>query len=302
MLTTCPECRTTFRIRQAQLDCRRGLVRCGRCGAVFNAYDTLLPELQTPAETEARATAGSGGGVSATLAPEKVEASALAPPQPHAAPLAAGETNPAAVQPAQPAAGEPLATRHKAADSVAVSAPKQETPDAILLSELPVKRPSGELTNVLWGLASTALILTFGLQLLYFLRAELVHAWPQSRPLFAQACARLGCDLPLPQDTAAVRIDASSLETDPEDSAKAVLSLTRSNRSSHTVAWPHLLLTLTDQRDAPVAQRPFAPTEYLVGKVDVARGMPPGLEYEVRLDLELDGLLAYGYKLEMRYP
>jgi len=48
MLTTCPECRTTFRVSQPQLEARRGLVRCGSCRAVFNAYDTLLPEFQAP--------------------------------------------------------------------------------------------------------------------------------------------------------------------------------------------------------------------------------------------------------------
>jgi predicted Zn finger-like uncharacterized protein len=53
MQTTCPECRTTYRIAQAQLSLRRGLVRCGHCNAVFNAYDSLLPDLG--AETDAPA-------------------------------------------------------------------------------------------------------------------------------------------------------------------------------------------------------------------------------------------------------
>ncbi len=48
MLTTCPECRTTFRVTQDHLGLRRGLVRCGHCGVVFNAYDSLLAELVAP--------------------------------------------------------------------------------------------------------------------------------------------------------------------------------------------------------------------------------------------------------------
>lgn len=40
--TTCPACGTIFRVTQAQLDLRQGLVRCGQCRFVFNAIDSLL--------------------------------------------------------------------------------------------------------------------------------------------------------------------------------------------------------------------------------------------------------------------
>ncbi len=302
MLTTCPECHTTFRISQAQLDCRRGLVRCGRCSAVFNAYDTLLPELQTPAQADAAAGSPteSGFGPGAPLPADRTETAAPELPAPPDAPSVDSTEDQAEVDPAQPQAGEPAPPQPDAG----VTAPPQgqETPESILLAELPVQRPTRWVPTVLWGFASAVLAVAFGLQLMYYLRAEIVQAWPQSRPLLIQACARLGCDLPLPQDTAAVHIDASALETDPEDGARAVLSLTLSNRGTQTVAWPHLVLTLTDSRDAPIAQRPFTPAEYLAGKVEVARGMPPGLEHEVHLELELDGLPAYGYKLDKRYP
>lgn len=302
MLTTCPECHTTFRISQAQLDCRRGLVRCGRCSAVFNAYDTLLPELQTPAQadTAAGSPTESGSGSGAPLPAETTETAAPEPSAPPDAPSVVSTEDHAAVQPAEPQAGESAPTQPEAGETAPPQG--QETPESILLAELPAQRPPGRVSPLLWGFASAVLAVAFGLQLVYFLRAEIVHAWPQSRPLLTQACAHLGCDLPLPQDATAVRIDASSLETDPEDSARAVLNLTLSNRSAQTVAWPHLVLTLTDTRDAPIAQRPFSPAEYLAGEASVLRGMPPGLEREIRLELELDGLPAYGYKLDKRYP
>lgn len=37
MFTRCPECHTAFRVTVAQLKARDGLVRCGRCNAVFRA-------------------------------------------------------------------------------------------------------------------------------------------------------------------------------------------------------------------------------------------------------------------------
>jgi predicted Zn finger-like uncharacterized protein len=42
MYTRCPECQSTFRITPAQIKAREGLVRCGRCRAVFQAGEHLV--------------------------------------------------------------------------------------------------------------------------------------------------------------------------------------------------------------------------------------------------------------------
>lgn len=49
-VTQCPECRTRFKVSQAQLDMHQGMVRCGRCQAIFNAtkqlhHNELSPQL-----------------------------------------------------------------------------------------------------------------------------------------------------------------------------------------------------------------------------------------------------------------
>ena len=51
MVTTCPECRTTFRIRHEELQASRGRVRCGQCSAIFNPFDTLATLDEPAAET-----------------------------------------------------------------------------------------------------------------------------------------------------------------------------------------------------------------------------------------------------------
>ncbi len=45
MYTRCPECQSTFRITPAQIKAREGLVRCGRCRAVFQAEQHLVRRL-----------------------------------------------------------------------------------------------------------------------------------------------------------------------------------------------------------------------------------------------------------------
>lgn len=49
-VTQCPECGTRFKVSQAQLDMHQGMVRCGRCQAIFNAtkqlhHNELSPQL-----------------------------------------------------------------------------------------------------------------------------------------------------------------------------------------------------------------------------------------------------------------
>ena len=47
-ITQCPACNTRFRVSQAQLDARQGLVRCGECQAVFDATQFLHDDEPSP--------------------------------------------------------------------------------------------------------------------------------------------------------------------------------------------------------------------------------------------------------------
>lgn len=48
MRTRCQHCATVFRISAEQLRARNGMVRCGQCQAVFNAFDGLIDEAPPP--------------------------------------------------------------------------------------------------------------------------------------------------------------------------------------------------------------------------------------------------------------
>jgi len=47
-ITRCPACATAFRVSESQLLARAGQVRCGRCGAQFDALASLTPGLAGP--------------------------------------------------------------------------------------------------------------------------------------------------------------------------------------------------------------------------------------------------------------
>jgi predicted Zn finger-like uncharacterized protein len=299
MRTTCPECRTTFRVTQAQLGARRGLVRCGQCRAVFNAYDTLLPELEEPSRVAESAPAaveetrpGSAGPATAAL-PDPGAAAAV-PTRPFAHDDAAEDA-------ATTAAAVPPVSADAAADA---DSPPEDSPDAILLSELPHRRPAPARpwrAGAQW-LAVVMLTSALLLQGVLYLRAPLVDAYPDARPWLQALCQPLRCQVPLPRQLDKRALVASSLEHDPERKSRVRLTFLLANPTARTQTWPHVSLTLTDVRETPVARKLFPPEVYLPAEVDRAAGMPAQAEREVRIDLDIGNLAASGYTLDVLYP
>lgn len=169
-----------------------------------------------------------------------------------------------------------------------------------------------------WITASVLLLALLLAQTAYFLRDTLVSQLPQTRPAFEQACAALGCTLSLPKNLGQLQIIGSDLQTeapargtpagapplrsDPSAaSGRLKLTLTLGNRAGHAQAWPVLLLTLTDQRERPLARRSFAPSEYLDDPQRIAAGIPPRSEQPLSLPLNVSGMAPMGFDLQLSY-
>ena len=150
-----------------------------------------------------------------------------------------------------------------------------------------------------WAIASTLLLLALLLQLAYHLRDTLVSQFPAARPGVEQVCDVLGCTLSLPKNLDQLQIIGSDLET--EASGRLKLTLTLGNRATHAQAWPVLVLTLTDQRNRPLARRSFAPSEYLENPQRIAAGMPPRSEQPLSLPLTVNDLAPMGFDLRLTY-
>ncbi len=337
MLTTCPEGATTFRVTQEQLGARRGMVRCGRCNAVFNAYDNLRTEIEEPSLGEMRETRADE--VSGYGEPEPSHAEAEVrfagqddwPDQAvRAESMADDDTGFHAPEYMAEPAEEPDAGTRGDEESVVTPpswyenlgeeavelrsdeasdrpdiTPRKEIDD-ILLSALPghEEKAPGGLTGRMFlrGLLAVALLLVMVAQAVFFLRAELVEQVPELRQPMTEACKALGCTLPPSRDLAALRIEASSLETDPEQSAHARLRVTFSNRSTQAQSWPYFVLKLSDVRNTPMAQKVFKPADYLGKNASPSKGIQARSEHEFQLDLDLGTLSAAGYEVKPYYP
>ena len=174
------------------------------------------------------------------------------------------------------------------------------TPGARRSSQATGTSPALRRTNPwVWGIASMLLLLLLLAQIAYFLRDTVVSRLPQTRPAYEQACAVLGCRLSLPRNLALLQIVGSDLQT--EASGRLKLTLTLGNRASHVQAWPVLLLTLTDQRNRPLARRSFAPSEYLGDAQRIAAGIPARSEQPLSLPLAVRDLTPMGFNLQLSY-
>lgn len=262
-ITQCPHCHTRFRIHQAQLDARHGLVCCGRCQHAFNARAQLHP-----APTEHPAT--------------QAENNALPPaptlPDPEPSPDLAGSTAPTPEKSVtQPLFGEPAPS-----------------------FQIPLTAPVGESHRLGWGLGIVVLSLALLLQLGHSSRTQLAATIPGLEPALVGYCRLVGCTMELPRHADLLQLEVSSLEASGESGME--LSATIRNRATFAQALPDLQLELTDQSDTVIARKALHPADYLPAKDSAQEGLAAGTTLEVRLPITIEGPPPTGYKLLLFFP
>ncbi len=331
--TTCPQCASVFRLGADQLDAAKGWVQCGVCGAAFDAHPSLLMEDGSPLSIDATPEA-----VETPALPEAARAPAQADDK--TAPVAAAPAEDVAVadaprgivqretsldlpsiiliDPDIPVPDDPgplpqfypASTYPHAPDApvypftpIAPTTPARPAAHIEYATPLPrtarTRSARRRIQPWAWGVASALLLVLLLAQTAYFLRDALVSRLPQTRPAFEQMCAVLGCTLSLPKNLALLQIVGSDLQT--EASGRLNLVLTLGNRANQAQAWPVLVLTLTDQRNRPLARRSFAPSEYLGDTQRIAAGIPPRSEQVLNLPLTVRDLTPMGFDLQLTY-
>ncbi|HEX6828077.1 MAG TPA: DUF3426 domain-containing protein, partial [Burkholderiales bacterium] len=261
-------------------------VRCGRCAAVFNAFDSLSILPEAPDERPEAGAPGPPAPAEEAASPPAVEAAAETAeplPVPAVAPEAAPEVPlPPTEEPS--GAGEP-------------AAPPGLWEASASFGLLPRRRGSRA-----WTVGSLVLLLAFAAQLAYLLRTEIAGALPQARPWLERACAEIGCTVSVPRSIEQWSIESSDLLADPTEPNRMTLTLLLRNRATFKQEFPALELTLTDIQDQAVARRVLAAAEYLPSGNGGGDGLDPNAEVVVRLAMDTGELNAAGYRLFLFYP
>ncbi|HUF71487.1 MAG TPA: zinc-ribbon and DUF3426 domain-containing protein [Gammaproteobacteria bacterium] len=334
LVTSCPECTTTFRISVGILEKAGGQVRCGRCARIFDANAKLReveeseiearpapafkfelqpdPEIGSPAESEDRDS------------PERDDVLADAddarddePPQPRAEPGAAAA--PAAVigpgssvKRSEPgtAAAEPehivletLTGTHEspgtgeshAADESSATRESRELPDWLL----PASESQPPRTQ-LWAVGVALATLALVGQLVHHYRAELV-AQPAIGPVLALAYAGFGAELQPPVDLDQYRLQELTAVAEPsgEEQGWLVIETRVHNNGPSVQPYPHIFVRLLDRWEDTVAARYFAPEEYAVTSIPDVDRMSVGSTVDAQFIIMDPGPSATGFELEL---
>lgn len=260
------------------------VTRCPTCGTAFRALPSQLSV--RGGRVRCGKCAASFDGV-ANLVEENAAAGA-GEPSPQLALFEAGaRPEPPAAQPA----ARPAPQRRAPADD--------EPLPEFLEEEQPRARYS-----VAWGLGALIALAALAGQLVHQYRTELATLAPQLRPLLAEGCRFIDCELRLPRRPDLLSIESSDLQADPRRENLIVLNAVIRNRAPFTQEMPALELTLTDPGDRPLVRRVLRPEDYARGPAAApsAPGIAPGAEAVLRLQFDTGSVRATGYRLYLFYP
>jgi predicted Zn finger-like uncharacterized protein len=322
--TLCPTCHTRFRVSREQLEAHQGLVRCGRCQAVFNAAEYLQEEVPSP-QLDLPITERVDEPVDAAM-PD-----APAPHQPLAHEPAPQEPALREPTPQEPVVQEPMPSEPAPEPAPVISTTQESHADATswqpvvvrtdevmphiqvvheIATDEPVtpildlahEKPAKKTPAWLWMLANLVMLSVLLAQAAYFFRVDLAAIEPRLKPALESWCGLLNCTVPLPQNADLMGIESSELEADPAQSSVIALSALLRNHAPYVQAFPNLELTLTDTEDKPLARRSFRPAQYLKPGDNEKQGLAANRELGVKLTLDTTDLKPSGYRLFLYYP
>jgi hypothetical protein len=257
------------------MDARQGLVRCGRCQAVFNATELLQQDPQsTPHEQSVQPEPDLQVSI------EIVPAVQVEPSFDFGKPSIQEQLrNPVPIAPITQA-------------------------QKITFTEIPLEPDQKYFNNKakwLWLAGSLLLCAVLLGQAVYYFRVELAATQPGLKPLLVSYCRLLQCTVPLPRKAELMSIESSELEADPAHANLISVNTLLRNHALYSQAYPDIELTLTDAQDKPLARRTLHPADYLHSGGDEMQGMAGNRELSVKLNLEIADLKPSGYRLFLFY-
>lgn len=329
LATTCPQCKTSFKVVPDQLKLRRGLVRCGVCQHVFSGVD-FLRYVEDPIRPAGGAE-GAGAGIAASpgmqeaggRATEPLKTAFFLPETRFAATTqiddALGPSTPApavppsSIQMPDPTA-EPTLGELPEVGETPVARPRDAGDEAIDLFGATASTRGFEHRGRVWGaLAVAVLSVVLVAQLALGARDWLATSVPGLRVALAPASQLLGLELGAPRQLEALTIESFELQASGEPGVLAMTAVLR-NRAAHEVRWPAMELTLLEGGDTPVVRRVLMPAEYAPGAATTPEwaarrpgDVPPGgvkarAEFPIKVALEVDRFEPTGYTVVLFYP
>jgi len=318
LITTCPDCSTTFKISVGILEKAGGQVRCGRCATIFDA-NVNLREFEHPEEL-------ADSDLKFQLQDEE-NAPAAAGEQPLDAPAGqaldepdetgeTGETSTAIEAVLSAATGSTPDQQPEtdddsgAADDAGAEddADRDTGDDTSQHSEISADSPApdwlppepGPRRRWPWAVGTLVMALAIVAQLTHQHRRELIE-WPLLGPPLGDVYVGLGHQVTPTVDLNQFELADLTAAVEPSGGDRDLLLIeTRlRNRGPKTQAYPHIFVRLLDRWQETIAGRYFTPEEYAVDEIGPGERMSPGATTTVQFAIMDPGPSATGFELEL---
>ncbi len=148
-----------------------------------------------------------------------------------------------------------------------------------------------------WRIAAATLLPLLLAQVAWAERHELLKN-PLTRPWIAQACATLGCTLPLQRDSEGLVLLSRDVRPHPSVPNALIISATMRNDADHAQAFPLVEITLTDLDEHRIAMRRFRPQEYVGDARAIHNGLASGASTALVFEVADPGKNAVAYEFK----
>ncbi|MFT7654904.1 MAG: putative Zn finger-like uncharacterized protein [Limisphaerales bacterium] len=117
------------------------------------------------------------------------------------------------------------------------------------------------------------------------------------RPVYAEICSVLGCQLPVMRNVGLITAKNSVLRNHPDVEEALIYDALLVNQATFDQPYPLVELTLTTIQGHLVATRRFTPTEYLAGEAATSQMMPALTPVHISLALKDPGAAPLNFKV-----
>ncbi|HET6804106.1 MAG TPA: zinc-ribbon and DUF3426 domain-containing protein [Frateuria sp.] len=146
-----------------------------------------------------------------------------------------------------------------------------------------------------WVLTCALLALLLAAQVAWAKRGALI-ADPAIGSWLRQACATLGCRLPLVRDVRHLHLVARDVQAHPSVPGALMISATVRNDAPFAQPYPVVSLTLSDADGHRLAMRRLHPSEYLDDAAALRAGLAPGASAAVLIEVADPGKRAVAFE------
>lgn len=203
---------------------------------------------------------------------------------------------------------EPVLGRHapEAAAMPAFSAiPASDGAEPFAVTRETPARPRGSRRlgwRILGTLVAILLLLLLAVQLAWWQRETVMVYWPDSQPLYQQACEQLGCRVLPPRDIDGLLVEPSDLRQVENDPHHLELKVPLRNRFNVALAYPAIELSLLDRQNNIVVRRVLWPQDYVTPGTPIEAGLPARTTQTMIVRLDTGDVVASNFRIEIFYP